>query len=107
MKQYFHFKVPALLIACFCLLGADAAMAQTPISNLIVTAGTTIQDGGNNNWSYVLLGAPDYQLLAGKKFAIYGKTGYPTNSGSFNLRGTIFQQTDTNAINTLLNQSVS
>ena len=45
-------------------------------------------------------------LLAGKRFAIYSKPGYATNAGTLTLRGTIFQQTDAGAINSLLNQSV-
>jgi hypothetical protein len=93
------------LIACGLLpaaLLASSATAQ-PLSNLVFTVGTTYE----NTNAYVLLGAPDPRLLAGKRFAIFGKNGYPTNSGAFTLRGTIFQQTDTAAINTLLTQSVS
>ena len=86
---------------------ATALPAQTPLSNLVVTVGTTIQDTNAVNWSYVLLGAPQPQLLAGKHFAVYGKAGFPTNAGSFTLRGTIFQQTDPNAVSALLNQSLS
>src|SRR5271165_7027864 len=61
------------------LLAALASPAQ-PLSNLVVTVGTTMQDPSLNHWSYVLLGAPQPQLLAGKRFAIYGKAGYPSNS---------------------------
>ena len=89
------------------LLTALPAAAQTPLSNLVFTVGTTIQDGGGHNWSYVLIGAPQPLLLAGKRFAIFGKPGFPTNAGSFTLRGTIFQQSDPNAINTLLTQSLA
>ncbi len=99
-------KKIAVMAGCL-VLSAAAARAQAPISNWVVTVGTTIQDTNGNNWSYLLLGAPQGQLLAGKQFAIYGKAGYPTNSGAFNLRGTLFQQTDPNAANTLLNQSVA
>ena len=35
------------------------------------------------------------------------RPGYPTNAGTFTLRGTIFQQTDPIAANALLNQSVA
>jgi hypothetical protein len=99
-------KKIAVMAGCL-VLSAAASRAQAPISNWVVTVGTTIQDTNGNNWSYLLLGAPQGQLLAGKQFAIYGKAGYPTNSGAFNLRGTLFQQTDPNAANTLLNQSVA
>ena len=80
---------------------------QTPVSNLVFTVGTTIQDSGGHNWSYVLIGTPQPQLLAGKHFAIFSKPGFPTNAGTFTLRGTIFQQSDPTAINTLLNQSIA
>ncbi len=89
------------------LLSATAVMAQ-PISNLVFTAGTSFHDtNGNHNWSYVLIGSPSQQLLTDKRFAVYGKAGFPTNSGSFSLRGTMAQQTDVAAINNLLNQSVA
>ena len=97
----------SLWILALSLLTALSAVAQTPLSNLVFTVGTTIQDSGGHNWSYVLIGAPQPQLLAGKRFAIFGKPGFPTNAGSFTLRGTIFQQTDPNAINTLLAQSIA
>ncbi len=95
------------LLAMFLMTLAVFSAKGQPLSNLVVTVGTTIQDASLNNWSYVLLGAPQPQLLAGKRFAIYGKVGYPTNNTQFTLRGTIFQQTDTTAINNLLNQSIS
>lgn len=94
----------ALSVLLFAL-GVCSSRAQ-PLSNLIFTVGTTIQDGSGNPWSYVLLGAPQASLLAGKRFAIYGKPGFPTNASTFTLRGTIFQQSNATAINTLLNQSV-
>src|ERR1035438_7773951 len=98
---------PASVGLLLCSLLATPISAQTPLSNLVVTVGTTIQDTNAVNWSYVLLGAPQPQLLAGKHFAVYGKAGFPTNAGSFTLRGTIFQQTDPNAVSALLNQSLS
>src|ERR1035437_8289778 len=78
--------------------------AQSPLSNLVFTVGTTIQDSATHNWAYLLIGTPQPQLLAGKHFAIFGKPGFPTNAGAFTLRGTIFQPTDASSINNLLNQ---
>ena len=92
----------AWMVVC---LGSIPVFGQTPLSNLVVTVGTTIQTGGTN-FSYVLIGAPEPILLAGKRFAIFGKPGFPTNTTSFTLRGTIFQQSDPNTINNLLNQSL-
>src|SRR5664279_6535275 len=95
-----------LCVALWVWSGVPAA-AQTPLSNLVFTVGTTIQDSGGHNWSYVLIGTPQPQLLAGKHFAIFSKPGFPTNAGTFALRGTIFQQSDPTAINTLLNESIA
>ena len=88
-------------------LGAwSFSAAAQPLNDLIFTAGTTISAPPNQNWSYVLIGAPQPQLLAGKRFAIFSKPGFPTNAATFTLRGIIFQQTDATAVNNLLNQSV-
>jgi len=92
-------KLAASITVFLAALGG--AFAQ-PLSNMVFTVGTTISDASSKNWSYVVVGSPQNQLLAGKQLAVYGKT-----SGTFTLRGTIFQQTDANAINNLLNQSVS
>jgi hypothetical protein len=85
---------------------AAEAFAQTPLSNLVFAVGTTITATNGQNWSYFVIGSEMPALLAGKQFAVYGKNGYSTNAGTFSLRGKIFQQTSTTAINLLLNQSV-
>ena len=91
--------VPAIGLLCLVLwlLSGLPVAGQTPLSNLVFTVGTTIQDSGTHNWAYVLIGAPQPQLLAGKHFAIFSKPGFPTNAGTFTLRGTIFQQSDPTA----------
>lgn len=85
---------------------ALATQAQ-PLSNLVFTVGTTVQDASSNHWSYVLLGTPTPTLLAGRRFDVFGKSGLPASAGTYTLRGTLFQQMDPTAINTLLNQSVA
>jgi hypothetical protein len=102
-----NIRTKAAVVTGCLVLSVLAARAQTPISNLVVTVGTSIQDTSGNYWSYVLLGSPQGQLLAGKQFAIYGKAGYRTNAGTFTLRGTAFQQTEPKPANALLNQSVA
>jgi hypothetical protein len=83
-----------------------ASHAQTPLSNLVFTVGTTIQHGANQH-SYLVLNAPDAGLLAGKRFAVYGKTGYPDSANPFTLRGTMARQNDPAVVNTLLHQSLA
>jgi hypothetical protein len=96
----------ALLVVAWSLLSASFVHAQSPISNLVYTVGTTI-NSGSQDWSYVVVGSVDHALLRGKRFAVYGKPGAPTNAASFTERGTIARQTDPTVINTLLNQSVA
>ncbi len=83
------------------------AQAQAPLGGLVFSVGTTIRNAGNQDWSFVLIGAAEPALLNGKRFAVYGKLGDPSSAASYSLRGTIFRQTDAGAITTLLNQSVS
>ena len=89
------------------LLFSVAAHAQTPLSNIVFTVGTTIRDTSNHDWSFVLMGSPQPGLLAGKKFAIYAKPGTTSTAAPFTLRGNAFQQTDPTAINNLVQTSVS
>lgn len=98
--------IAAAYVVVSLLLFAASAFAQ-PLSNIVFTVGTTIQDASLKNWSYLLLGSPQTELLAGKRFAVYGKAGLPTDPGTFTLHGTIFQQTDATAINNLLNDGPS
>ena len=86
---------------------AATTFAQTPLSNLVFAVGTTWRDNANNQWSYVLLDSSDGLVLAGRRFAVFGKTGTASSANPFTQRGTMFRQTDVTAINALLNQSVA
>ena len=97
----------AAVALCGALSGAPSARAQTPVDDLIFTVGTTIRDAGNQDWSFVLVGAADAALVRGKRFAVYGKPGDASAAGTYTQRGTIFRQTDATAVNTLLTRSVS
>lgn len=96
-----------LVVGCSCSLLLATASAQTPFSNLVYTVGTTIRDNSNQDWSYVLLDTSEPPMLVGKRFAVYGKPGYPTNAGAFTLRGNLVQETDIASLNSKLNQSVA
>jgi|GEM_PF-882484 len=95
------------ILTMLLLFAAAIDSLAQPLNDLIFTAGTTISNPPNQNLSYVIIGAPQPALLAGKRFAVFSKAGYPTNAGSYSLRGTIFQQTDPAAVNNLLGQSVA
>ncbi len=83
------------------------SQAQSPLSNAVFTVGTTIRDGTSQDWSYVLLNSPDPAVVAGRRFAVFGKPGDAGSPNPFTQRGTLIQQTDAGAINALLNQSVA
>ena len=86
------------------LFCCSTALSQ-PLSDLIFTVGTTTRSGGND-YSYLLLGTPSPELLAGKRFAVYGKPGTPANAVPFTARGSMFQRSNPAEIDALLAQSV-
>jgi hypothetical protein len=102
-----HFRPGRIAALISLLLPALAAFGQAPLSDLIFTVGTTFRAANAQDTSYVLLGAADPALLRGKRFAVFGKAGDAASGATFTRRGDAFQQTDRNAINTLLNQSVA
>ena len=93
----------SLVLGAWCF----SSHAQTPLSNFVFAVGTTWRDNVSQDWSYVLLDNPDERVLAGRRFAVFGKPGDAGSTNAFTQRGTMSQQTDAGAINTLLNQSVA
>lgn len=96
------FRIFAILAICL----PDSLPAQAPLSNLLYAVGTTINSGGQEH-SFVELDSFDGVSARGKRFAVFGKPGTPTNAATFTLRGTLMPQTDPVTINNLLNQSVA
>lgn len=96
-----------LLLTFGLILAAPLARAQTPLSNLVFTVGTTTRDPANQQWSYLSLGSPDASVLAGRSFAVFGKSGPADSPEPFTRRGTMARPTDAAAIETLLTQSVA
>ncbi|HPU54976.1 MAG TPA: hypothetical protein PLH97_01680 [Verrucomicrobiota bacterium] len=91
------------------LLGSAifSASGQGALSNFVFAAGTTARDASNNDWSYVVLGSPSPALFDGKTFAVFGKTGAPTDPGTFTARGTLFRAADAGTVTARLNQSIA
>ncbi|HEY9509631.1 MAG TPA: hypothetical protein VIV82_07200, partial [Verrucomicrobiae bacterium] len=95
-----------LLTLGFFYISSVSTNAQSPLSNLLYAVGTTINSGGQEH-SFVELDSFDGVSARGKRFAVFGKPGTPTNAATFTLRGTLMPQTDPATINNLLNQSVA
>ncbi len=103
----FDVRRSLLALGCFCsLLLANTTFAQASLSNLVFAVGTTWEDSGNNQWSYLLLDSSDGLVLSGRRFAVFGKTGAAGSVNPFTQRGTLERQTDLPAIDVILNQSV-
>lgn len=103
----FSVRRSMFIVRCFLfLLLASLTRAQTPLSNLLYTVGTTINSSGADR-SYLILDSFDGVSARGKRFAVYGKPGAPTNAATYTLRGTMTPQTDIGTINNLLTQSTT
>jgi hypothetical protein len=100
-------NLPALALVVLALWQCPRASAQAPLSNLVFAVGTTWQDLSNNQWSYVLLDSPNGVILAGRRFAVFGKDGNAGSANPFTQRGVMVRQTDATTIDNLLNQSVA
>jgi hypothetical protein len=105
IQRYVAIRCLALAMVA-AVFAPHVARTQTPVDDLIFTVGTTYRSG-NQDWSFVLVGAADAALVRGKRFAVFGKPGDASAAGTYTQRGTMFRQTDPTAVNTLLNQSVS
>jgi hypothetical protein len=92
-------------VLIFVFLIGRNCFAQAPLSDLIFTVGTTARDGGNNDWSYLIIGTPSSELLAGKQFAVFGKNGDSASPNPFSQRGTMARLNDAGNINLKLSQA--
>src|SRR6185503_1416701 len=81
-QSVFHPTVSSVGLCLALFLSSLTLSAQTRLSNLVFTVATTTRDAASRDWSYVLLNSPEPRLLAGKRFVIYSKSGYPTNAGA-------------------------
>jgi len=101
--------ITVLLTTCT-LAWMPPALAQLyPPNDLVFTVATTTtnRDGNGRYWSYVLIGAQQSQMLAGKHFMLFAKAGQPADPGPFTLRGLLFQRENPTDIDGLLAQSVA
>ncbi len=75
---------PALLLACSMLVGI--ACANEPA--FLITAGTTAQHSLDHH-AYIIWEGTSDTVTAGKSFAVYAKTGQPSDPGLYSREGVI------------------
>ncbi len=80
--------------------------AQAPLADLVFAVGTTARDSGNVDRAYIALGTSQPLLLAGKRFAVFGKAGDANAAGPFTQRGIMAQAADVATINARLSSAV-
>jgi len=79
--------------------------AQEGLENLISTAGTTIQDSAGRHWAYLFWQGSTPELVLGRTFAIYAKTGDPASAAPYQRVSIVSQQTDPRNIEPLLRRA--
>src|SRR5688572_26509363 len=81
--------------------------AKDIIEDLVYSAGTTWQDTQNRHWAYLLWQGSQPDLVKGKTFAIYVKSGDANSAALYQRKAVVRLQTDANVIDVLLNRSVN
>jgi hypothetical protein len=91
------------------LLAVQSAIGAStpPIDNMIYTAGTTTTDAQNRSWAYVLWQATTPQLVRGKSYAVYAKSGDANSPALYQRKAVVRLQTEPALIDALLQRSVN
>jgi hypothetical protein len=103
------FSILSCILAAIVMLLSFAviARAQQPLDNVIFTAGTTTPGLQQTQWSYLMWMGTKPDLIKGRTFAVYAKSGAPDSAQNFTRRSVVRLQTDPNVIDVLLNRSVN
>ncbi len=98
-------RVLALVLIGFVPTGVFG-QAQ-PLENLLYTAGTTIADHQNRQWSYLLWQASTPDLLQERSFAVYRKNGDANSPSLYERKSVTRLTTDTTAIGVMIQRAVN
>lgn len=97
--------VAGLACALLAALLPAGAWAQSGLSDIVYSVGTTTRDPAGRDWAFLVWQATTPTLLSGRSFAVYSKLGDPTNNVPFVRRSVIALQTDARSIEPLLRRS--
>jgi len=88
------------------LLGATGvARAQSGIGDIVYTVGTVTRDSHGRNWAYLVWQATQTGIVNNRTFAVYTKSGDPTNSTPYVRLSIVALQTDARVIEPLLERA--
>ena len=88
------------------LLSGLAAMAQE-LPALLSTAGVTAHDGDGRSWLFVRWDTPRPDLIKGKTFAVYQKSGAPADPGVFERKALVAATDDPAVLAPLLQRGAA
>lgn len=95
-----------LVFLLLALLALPASRGQA-LEEALFTVGTTTVDKQNRHWAYVLFQPTEVNRLAGRKVAIYMKSGNADSAAPFERKAIVTAQQDPAIIQTLLNRAVN
>ncbi len=83
------------------------ARAQDSLGDLLFTVGTTYTDTHAREWAYLYWNATSSDILLGRQFAIYVKSGGASSASPFARTAIIARQADVRVIDPLVNRGVN
>jgi len=87
------------------LLAPPGARAQSGIGDVVYTVGTVARDANGQNWAYIVWQGTQTGLISNRVFAVYSKSGLPTNSAPYTRLSILSLQTDARVIQPLLRRA--
>jgi hypothetical protein len=96
-----------LLTGICVLLNAIATLAAEPLANAVFSVGTTTTNAQGAQWAYLLWQPTEPNALAGRKIAVYSKTGAADAAGNYTRKAVTQRQTDPLVIQSLLSRAVN
>ena len=107
-------RVPGFLQVLFALVTMGLLLvnpvvvrAQSGIGDIVYTVGTVVRDGNGLNWAYLLWQGTQPGLVSNRTFAVYSKSGDPTNNTPYVRRSIVSLQTDARVIEPLLERAAN
>ncbi len=110
MNQIRSFRIlwlARLVLGAMVLAAPPGARAQGGVGDIVYTVGTVARDSNGQDWAYLLWQASEPDLISNRVFAVYAKSGDPTNAVPYTRRSLVTLQTDARVIEPLLRRAAN
>lgn len=88
-------------------LATLSGYGQDGLKDLLYTVGTVTTNGAGADWAYILWGSGDAEQLAGRRFAVYSKSGAASAAAPFSLRARVGEVSEVTAASALFNRALN